>query len=366
VLVVSAGGKQPEMRGWLVFQKNGMLQVSSPTSQPWLDQNLAMVRHERGFEAGQAPVLYTFSWDESDPLVKANGPHPADYSLAVAEAGAFHADLILEMHERQQNGFVSGDKQTLADWEQVKKTIAFYEREKDGEKEAADVVVLTNDYETSYEALNLMARHNIPFRVLRSDAVKAGDLAGVDVVIAFAALDKNLTEAIQAFTERGGIAVLMNQPGKYPWDAAGAGTKNGPSTTYTVGKGRVIELGEPVSDPETFAQDVRRLMVKEHVPVGLWNSLTTLVVEYPGEKGETIVELVNYDEEPTAVQVQVKGTFREAKYESPEQACCEKIKTTQVDRFTNIVIPNIVTGGRVHLEAGTRSASNETKTKSVN
>lgn len=350
VLVASAGGKQPEMRGWLVFEKNGMLQVSSPTSQPWLDQNLAMVRHERAFLGGQTP-LYTFSWDQSDPLVKADGPRPADYSLAVAEAGAFRADLILEIHEAQQKGLLSGDKQALSDWERVKKTIAFYEREKPMEKEAADVAVLTDDYETSYEQLNLMARHNIPFRVFDSSDVKAGDLAGFDVVIAFAALDKNLTEAIQAFAERGGVAVLVNLAGKYPWDAADGGKKNGPSVTYTVGTGRVIELGEAVSDPETFAQDVRRLMVKEHVPVGLWNSLTTLVVDYPGEKsGETIVEVVNYDEEPTAVQVQVKGAFREARYESPERGCCEKLKITRVNGFTDIVLPDVVIGGRIHLE----------------
>ena len=34
VLVLDAHGKQPEMRGWLVFKRDGILQVSSPTSQP--------------------------------------------------------------------------------------------------------------------------------------------------------------------------------------------------------------------------------------------------------------------------------------------------------------------------------------------
>ncbi|HKN25677.1 MAG TPA: hypothetical protein VJX72_12585 [Candidatus Acidoferrum sp.] len=364
ILVVSAGGKQPEMRGWLVFQKNGMLQVSSPTSQPWLDANLAMVRHERAFQTGQAP-LYTFSWDVSDPLVKENGPNPADYSLAIAEAGAFHADLILELHERQQKGLANGDKTALADWEPVKRTIAFYEREKQGEREAAAVGVLTNEYELSYEALNLMARHNIPFRVLHSDDVKAADLAGFDVVIAFAALSKDLTEAIRAFAERGGVAVLVNLPGTYPWDSGSGEKKSAHSMTFAVGKGRVIELGEAVTDPETFAQDIRRLMVKQHVPVSLWNSLTTLVVEYPGQnKGETIVELVNYDQEATQVQVQVKGTFAAAKYESPERGCCEKLKTTQVDGFTEFVVPDVVIGGRVHLEAGAINPKNETKTRS--
>jgi hypothetical protein len=352
ILILDEGGKQPEMRGWLVFKRNGILQVSSPTSQPWLDENFALARYERGLQTGQAP-LYTFSWDVSDPLVKAQGPRAADYALAVAEAGAFHADLVLEVHQRQQKGLANGEKETLADWDQAKRTIEFYERRNEEEREvAAPVGVLTNDYESSYEAINLMARHNIPFRVLRSEGVKAQDLEGSDVVIAFAAPGKELTEEIRGFAERGGVAVLVNLPGAYPWDSASQGKTSGHSVTYTVGKGRVIELGEAVTDPETFAQDIRRLMVKERIPVSLWNSLTTLVAEYRGEKaGEAIVELVNYAEEPTQVQVQVKGTFGSAHYESVEHGCCEELKVVYVDGFTEFVVPDVVIGGRVRLGA---------------
>jgi hypothetical protein len=351
ILVVNAHGKQPEMRGWLVFNQNGILQVSSPTSQPWLDENLAMVRYERAFNGRQTP-LYSFSWDLRDPLVQENGPSATDYSLAVAEAGAFHVDLLLEVYDRQQKGLAGKEKQTLEDWEQVKRTIAFYEGRKDGEQEAAAVAVLTDDYDTSYEETNLLSRHNIPFRVLNSAEAKAADLAGLDVVIAFAALRKDLTEALRAFAEQGGVVVLVNLPGQYPWDSA-AGTKTAEhSTAYAVGKGRVIELGDPVSDPETFAQDVRRLMVAQHVPVSLWNSLTTLVVAYPGEKtGQTTVELVNYSEEATQVQVQVKGRFRSAQYEDPQQGCCQKLNAERADGFTQFVVPNLVTGGRVRLES---------------
>ncbi len=351
ILVLSAGGKQPEMRGWLVFQKDGILQVSSPTSQPWLDANLALIRHERAFLSAQAP-LYSFSWDVSDPLVEKHGPRAADYELAVAEAGAFHADLILELRERQQAGLVNAEEQTLGDWEQVKRTIAFYERQDDERDEAAvPVGVLTDEYDLSYEAINLMARHNIPYRVLHSADVKSHDLEGLDVVIAFAALGKELTEDIRVFAERGGVAVLLNLPGQYPWDTSAPTKTSATTVSYAVGKGRVIEMGEAVTDPETFAQDIRRLMVKNNIPVSLWNSLTTLVVTYPGEKKtETIVELVNYDQESTQAQVQVKGTFASARYESPERGCCEKLKVTQVDGFTEFVVPDVVIGGRVHLE----------------
>jgi hypothetical protein len=356
ILVVEPGGKQPEMRGWLVFKQDGILQVSRSSEQPWLDQNLALVRYERAFEPQRTP-FYTFSWDTKDPLVQANGPSAADYALAIAEAGAFHADLLLEVHERQQRGLVGNEKETLADWEQVKRTLAFYDGRKDTDKEAA-VGVLTDDYDTSYEEINLLARHNIPFRVLNSAEAKARDLTGFDVVIAFATLSSDLTKALQVFADQGGVVVLVNLQGKYPWDSAAATRNSETSVTYAVGKGRVIELGEPVSDPETFAQDIRRMTVKEHVPVSLWNSLTTLVVEYPGPKaGETIVELVNYSEEPTQVQVQAKGTFASATLETPEKRCCENLKPEHVDGFTQFVVTDLVSGGRVHLQARADNAN---------
>ena len=363
ILVLDTAGRQPEMRGWLVFRKDGILQVSSPTSQPWLDANLAVIRHERAFQAGQTP-LYTFSWGLSDAVVNEQGPSMANYSLAVAEAGAFHADLILELHERQQKGLANGDPETLANWNQVKRTLEFYEQGNQAAREAAArVAVLTNDYESSFEAINLMARHNIPFRVLHLVDVKAHDLEGFDVIIAFAAPGKELATAIDEFAEQGGVAVLVNLPGAYPWDSSPPTKTSAHSVSYTVGKGRVIELGEAVTDPETFARDVRRLMAKERIPVSLWNSLTTLVVAYSGEKpAETIVELVNYEEEPTQVQVQVKGTFGSATYESPERGCCDKLKTAQVDGFTEFVVPHVLIGARVHLEA-TDTAMTETKPK---
>jgi hypothetical protein len=196
-----------------------------------------------------------------------------------------------------------------------------------------------------------MARHNIPYRVLHSSEVQAHDLEGFDVVVAFAALEKELTQHIGEFAARGGVAVLVNLPGTYPWDSSPSKT-SGRAVTYTVGQGRVIELGEAVTDPETFAQDIRRLMVKDRIPVSLWNSLTTLVAAYPAEKQDhTIVELVNYDEEPTQVQVQVKGTFASVRYESAERGCCEKLKPSEVDGFTEFVVPEVVIGGRVHLSA---------------
>jgi hypothetical protein len=362
VLVLNPGGKQPEMRGWLVFKKDGILQVSSPTSQPWVDSNLTLVRHERAYQTTQAP-LYSFSWDVSDPLVKEQGPSPADYSLAIAEAGAYHADLILDVYEKQQKDLANGEKQALDDWKQVRQYIDFYEHANAATAQPqARVGVLTEDYDLAYEPMNLMARHNIPFRVLRSSEVKARDLDTLDVVIAFAPPGKELTDAIGVFAKRGGVAVLVNLHGPYPWESSTPEKQGEHLAIYSIGKGRVIELSEAVADPETFAQDIRQLMPKGDIPVSLWNSLTTMVVSYTGEKvGESTVELVNYAEEASQVQVQVKGKIASVQLETPERGCCVMLKASQVDGMTEFVVADVVIGARVHLSGALIKSKPETK-----
>jgi len=101
LLVLNPDGKQPQMRGSLVIKRQSVLEVSSPTAQPWIDTNLALVKMEQTSHPGQNP-LYTFSWKPSDSGLQRHSPVTTDYSLAVAEAGAFHADLILDVDDALQ------------------------------------------------------------------------------------------------------------------------------------------------------------------------------------------------------------------------------------------------------------------------
>ena len=84
--------------------------------------------------------------------------------------------------------------------------------------------------------------------------------------------------------------------------------------------------------------------------ISLWNALTTLAVPYrEPDSRETVVELVNYAQEPLDVQVQIARSFSSAEYESPERGCCQSLRTTQRDGFTEFVVPELKIGGRVHL-----------------
>jgi protein-tyrosine-phosphatase len=349
--VLDPDGKQPEMRGSLVIKRDAVLEVSSPTAQPWIDSNLALVRVEQGADNGQVP-MYSFSWNSPTAGQLARTNTAADYSLAVAEAGAFHADLILELDVGLQKALSQRDPQAWALWKQARSYAEFYSHPaEEGLQAAADVVVVVDDLDPSDEAMNLMARHNIPFKVSRPTGLQSEDMEGVDVVVVFAKPEKEFAIQLEHLASQGKTVVVVDAHGSYPWQTQGAVQLNEHTVSYTVGSGKVLDLSEPVSDPETFAQDIRRLIGNQNALMSLWNGLTTIAVPYREKRGGLkTVELINYAQDPVRVQVKVKGSFTAIRYESPEHGCCRSLAPTQHDGFTEFVIPDLTIAGRVHLE----------------
>ena len=350
-VVLDSEGKRPEMRGSLVIKRGSVLEVSSPTAQPWIDTNLALVKIERRSHPGQVP-LYTFSWRELSDSGQ-SALTATDYSLAVAEAGAMQADLILELDDRLQKGLSEHDPQARTLWNQVRLYTNFYLHAAAQTMEAAaNVAVVVDDLDASNETMNLLARHNIPFKVLRPEDLRSGESEGFDVVVVLAKPDRSASERIGELATQGKTVVLVEAHGSYPWQNSDPERLNEHVVSYAVGKGKVLELSEPVTDPETFAQDIRRLLGKQNVLMSLWNGLTTIAVPYRVHGGTVkVIEFINYAAEPVRVQVQVKGSFSAIRYETPEHVCCTTLVPVKHDGFTEFVIPDLVIAGRVHLEA---------------
>lgn len=352
--LVLSRGKQPQMRGNLVIKRNSVLEVSSPTAQPWIDTNLALIRVHQRSHPGQLP-LYSFSWNgstnESNP-----GKQPAitltDYSLAVAEACSFQADLILDLEEGMQRALSEQDPQAKIFWKQVRSYVDFCAPTgKQALEAAANVAVVVDDLDTSDEVMNLLARHNIPFKVFLPSDLSAENFASFDVVVVFAKRDRTTYKRIGNLADHGKTVVVVDARGTYPWQTHEAVRVNEHTVSYAVGKGKVLELSEPVIDPETFAQDIRRLLGKQNVLMSLWNGLTTIAVPYRVQNGTLkVLNLINYAAEPVRVQVQIKGSYSAIRYETPEE-CCRTLVPVKHDGFTEFVIPDLMILGRVHLEA---------------
>ena len=349
VLVLSPTGKQPKMRGSLIIKRNSVLEVSSPTAQPWIDTNLAFIKIEQRTRRPQIP-LYTFSWADQGPQTVLTAD---DYSLAVAEAGAFHADLVLQLDEHLQQGLNKRDSEAWVLWNQVRSTLKFFADSSAGVLEpAANVAVVVDQLDPDDEVANLLSRHNIPFQVFIAADLKTEELKGFDIVIVFAKPDAETVERIKNLATGGATVVAVDAHGKYSWQSSQPIRLNEHTTSYPVGNGKVLELAEPVSDPETFAQDIRRLLGRRNALLSLWNGLTTIAVPYKDRGARmTLLELVNYAGEPLRLQLQVKGSFTTIRYETPEHGCCESLEPVKHDGFTEFVIPEIRIAGRVHLES---------------
>jgi hypothetical protein len=348
-LLLDPNGKQPQMKGTMVVKRDGILEITSPTAQPWIDSNVPLVRFEQGFRPTQVP-LYTFQWELSDPLQQKEGPNAADYSLAIAEAGALHADLILNVPEELQKGLAADDQAAWKLWKQVQPDLAFAAQADQKTVPEGNVGVVTDNYDSAYEPMNLMARHNIPFRVFPLTKLTAQNLHGLKMLLVFTTPGPQAIAEIANFASAGGTAVLVGLKGFYPWHSAAATQVAEHTVKYSVGNGLILELAEPVTDPETFAQDVRRLMSNRDLPMSLWNALTTIGLPYRNAaSGTSVLELVNYSGDPLRVQLKLKGRFHSIRYKSPDRACCQSLTPAQRDGFTEFVIPSLRTSGRVHL-----------------
>ncbi len=333
-----------------MIKRGAVLEVSSPTAQPWIDTNLALVRIEQRENPEQVP-LYTFSWKASESG-QPQAPTATDYSLAIAEAGAFHADMILNLDDTLQKALSENDAKAWALWNQVKPYVAFSSHASayGGREPVANVAIVVGSFDSADEPMNLLARHNIPFKVFQLADLKSSGLENFDVVVVFAKPDQELCARLAASAGNGNIVVLIDTHGSYSWQTAESVRLNEHAVSYTVGSGRVIELSEPVIDPETFAQDIRRLLGKQKLSMSLWNAITTLAVP-SGEHGRIrTLELVNYAADPLRLQVRVKGSFTSIRYETPEHGCCIVVAGEQRDGFTEFVVPDLRIAGRVRLE----------------
>lgn len=355
--ILMSGGKQPQMRGRLVVNRDGILQVSSPSSQPWLDTNLAAVALAEAFHPEFSPVLYDFHWDLSDAVHKELGPSAEEFALAVSEAQAIHADVILDLPDPLQKALAAEQPQAWSSWNRVKRYLAFSSTTADDVTHpVANIGVVTCDDSSNYEALNLLARHNLAFAMARPQ-----DLAGKEsnrwkTLLVFCSSDDTATEAFHDFAKRGGLLIMVNQSGHYPWHAKTPSRQDAQSATFSVGTGEIIELREPVTDPEAFARDLRRLIGPERSALALWNSLTTLVTGYRNDAAhEIILHLINYADVPDNVQIRIKGRYASVQFESPEDACCRPLRAFERNGFTEFTVPRLAITATVHLKSADSS-----------
>jgi len=353
------GGKQPQMKGRLVVERDGVLQVSSPSSQPWLDTNLALVRLAQSMDPGSLPIIYDFHWDTSGALPDAWHPDAQAYAVSIAEADAIRSDVTIDLPGSLQRALVADDPRAWTLWKAI---IPYLDFSSHAPTErmlpVVNLGVIVDDAQASYEAINLMARHNLAFESVRPPGLTLARLSSWNSVVVFCPLNKEAVALLRNFAASGRIVIFVNTHDEFPWHSAPPLRQESRATVYSIGAGQVVEIAGPVVDPENFARDLRRLIGRERSALALWNSLTTLVTGYHEQsRPDVTLYLVNYADQPDNVQVQVKGRFTRVRLESPEEPCCVSLPFVERGGFTEFIIPALRITARVHLDSARESSA---------
>lgn len=356
VLSLDERGKWPHIRLNWVTRRNDVLQVSSRSAQPWIENNGALVRVAQVERADATPLL-GYAWTPITISDMHAGPTRENYLVAIAEAGSFGGDLVLPLHEGLQRGLLMGRPEVRADWQEMRRYLEFYSWDLPRRyRPISNIGIVTADALRSFEVLNLLTRHNLPFEIIAPAQLSGRNLDALDLLIVLDQPDAAQVTLLSAFVQRAKTVVLTGLQGPFPWHDVAPVQKTEQQVSYRAGGGRVLELLQPVADPNAFALQIRELLGPGARVIDVWNGITVITVPYQDPGGATVlVALLNYAHETTPVQLRVRGTFSSAHYEAPETEPV-LVPLTHRDGYTELVLPALRIGGRVFL---TRDAARQ-------
>jgi hypothetical protein len=348
VLALEERGKWPHIRTNWVTKRNEVLQVSRSSSQPWIEQNAALVRIAQAAKPGSAPLL-TYPWKPITLSDADEGPRLEDYLVAIADAGSFGADLVLPLHERFQKNLLLGKPQARQWWNEIRRYIEFYSWNLPNRyRPLANIGVVTADAMVSFEVMNLLARHNLPFEIIAPERVTASALAPFNLLIVLNQPQAAQVDTLSAFARGGGTVMFAGVKGTFPWQSGTPVEKTDDQASYTVGEGRVVERPN-AANPDAFALEVRRILGRERRVIDVWNGITVLAVPYRDPDGRSVlVTALNYAYQPLPVQMRVRGTFSVVQYESPEDGPV-LLPYRHSGGYTEFLLQALRIGGRVFL-----------------
>jgi hypothetical protein len=353
VVALEDRGKWPHIRSNWVTRINDVLQVSSRSAQPWIENNAALLRIVRATRSGSMPLI-TYPWLPITLSEIDEGPEVENYLVAIAEAGSFGGDLLLPLHERFQKSLLLGQPQARAAWERIRRHMEFYSWDLPGRYQPiANIGVVTSDPLAWFEVMNLLCRHNLPFELIAPARLSTQAVAALDLLIVLDRPDAAQMETLAAFARKGG-AVVIDAKGTVaasarPWGSLTPVLKSDDRVSYRLGDGRVVEVLKGIPDPNRFALEMRQILGREHRVIDIWNGITVITAPYqePGG-GSVLVTVINYAHQPLPVQVRVPGAFSLVTYESPDERPA-LLPYQYRDGCTEFVVPALSVGGRVFL-----------------
>lgn len=288
---------------------------ATPTSEPWIDSNLWLVRSRRA-RAGNRPVWLVH---------KLENPSGDDYARAIAEAAAAGGRWVVTPDQALVAGLWHEEPGALSTWGRIRAALEFQRKHAEW-RSFQPVAVLgviqdraAADPDMSDENLKLICRRRIPYRVIERADLTAVALQGLKVVLA-------ADLAPPTAGERKLLAAFARD-------------------------GRTVVYNENRTDPDSLSKELLDLIDIQDLPVRLFNVPSVLPQAAASRDGaRLVVELINYATAPAElIVVRVAGEYRAARLLSPG-APPEDLKTRRSGGRTEVRIASVAVYAAVVFE----------------
>lgn len=332
--IVAVAGVDPSGRNLSEMGIRG-----APSSEPWIESNIWRVR----WFAANSPShpIWTSSQLEN--------PTSTDYARAVADAAAAGGRWIISLDDALRTKLLAGDPSALETWHRISRYLKFAESHRFWRTLApfGNVGIVLDpknvQQDLAGEYLNLLARRQVPHRLLTRSELSAAAVANYRALVAIELDPPSPTErkVLQDFAETGGVVIAAASWGDAP--------KTEPFSEFPLGKGRVIVYRDP--DPAEVARDLKELLSDDELGLVPFNVPSVITFASGGGPGKSLlVQLLNYFDHPVeAITLRVTGTFRTARIETPESAPMD-LQMHEADGTMEITIPKLLLWGVVSLE----------------
>lgn len=313
------------------------------SAEPWIESNIWLVRSFRLSNAWR-PV-----WISQEP----NPGSPGDYTHCVADASVAGGRWIVSLDDRLREGLFRNEPEALAAWRGIAGYLKFAEDHSEWRNfQPYGNVAIILDAEGGHpdfadEYLNLVARRQIPYRMVLRSELNPASVAGFRAVLAADVAGPSDEERtiLRTFAEKGGLVITGPWWGNAPTETDYA--------SAAAGKGRIVVYKDEPPDPETVARDMLDLLEPEVAGLAVFNVPSVLTYVSSSDSGKrALVQLLNYATTPfnSKITIRLKGSFKRARLHTPENAPVDLTVRPMANDWTEFSVPKLAVWGAVLLE----------------
>ena len=304
---------------------------ATASAEPWIESNIWLVRALRSQNPSR-PV-----WIDQPPNPSAVG----DSIRCVADAAVAGGRWIAGLDDDLRVGLYRKEVEALKTWRSISAYLQFAEEHADWREFLPygnlGILVDTAAEDTGFadEYLNLVARRQVPYRLVARSSLGTAALAGFQALLAptLAPPTEAERKILANFAEQGGLVMIGPAWGNAP--------KEDVYAEVPTGKGRVFVYKEDPPDPEGIARDMLELLPPELMGLSVFNVPSSIA--YAGTSGKRVlIQLLNYAGTPSIrVTVRFNGIFHSARLWTPENAPAQLTVRPTPNGRTEVSIPKL-------------------------